>query len=563
VPREVVLLVDHSGSMEGAKWQAADWAVERFLSGLTGRDACALGLFHNTTRWFARTPRPADADTVAGATAFLREHRDSGGTELGVALEQALGLERAPGEMARHVLVITDAQVTDAGRILRLADEESGRPDRRRISLLCLDAAPNALLAHDLAERGGGVARFLTSAPDEEDITTALDEVLADWAEPVLSGLRLEVNRPGVEAAGRGAIDAGEAGWSAVDLGDLPAGRPVWVAGRVPRGEGDLVFRVRTARKHEVASCRLDPAREADARPALKALFGARRVRALEGLMHAGYRDEEVQDQLRRLGIDPAGAAGKAYAENARAGVRSALQKLLVREALDYGLASAATAFVAVRTEPGKPVDETVVVANALPAGWSERFIGGAGGYGGAAMALKCDARGPAAYYYSARLSLSDSSLPSGSLKRQAGRALSALAAPAAPAPASKAVVLFAGVPTFTGGEAVLFDSAASQGAGRLPDQATLEALEVRFPDGTPAAEGLDPGLCVLVFVDDLASPRARARLTDVVRQRGERPLNLRQRPGQAVRLVLIDPAGAWGQGAPRLEVALRWAETT
>src|SRR5262249_47309163 len=186
------------------------------------------------TRWFARTPRPADADTVAGATAFLREHRDSGGTELGVALEQALGLERAPGEMARHVLVITDAQVTDAGRILRLADEEAGRPDRRRISLLCLDAAPNALLAHDLAERGGGVARFLTSAPDEEDITTALDEVLADWAEPVLSGLRLEVNRPQVEAAGRGATDPGEPGWSGVDLGDLPAGRPGWVGGRAP-----------------------------------------------------------------------------------------------------------------------------------------------------------------------------------------------------------------------------------------------------------------------------------------------------------------------------------------
>jgi Ca-activated chloride channel family protein len=554
VPREVVLLVDHSGSMEGAKWQAADWAVERFLSGLTGRDACALGLFHNTTRWFAKAPRPADAGTVAGATAFLREHRDSGGTELGVALEQALGLERAPGEMARHVLVITDAQVTDAGRILRLADEEAGRPDRRRISLLCLDAAPNALLAHDLAERGGGVARFLTSAPDEEDITTALDEVLADWAEPVLSGLRLEVNRPGVEAAGRGTADPGEAGWSAVDLGDLPAGRPVWVAGRVLRGEGELVFRVRTARKHEVASCRLDPAREADARPALKALFGARRVRALEGLMHAGYRDEEVQDQLRRLGIDPAGAAGKVYAENARAGVRSALQKLLVREALDYGLASAATTFVAVRTEAGSPVEETVVVANALPAGWSEGFItAGRGGGVFPALARAAPASSPPEEE-------EEEEEEEGSSRRQ----LDAFAPPAAAAvPAAKAVVLFSGVPSFSGGEAVLFDSAASQGPYCLPDGATLEALEVCFPDGTPAAEGLDPGLCVLVFVDDLASPRARARLADVVRQRGERPLNLRKRPGQAVRLVLVDPAGAWGQGAPRLEVALRWAETT
>ena len=213
VPREVVLLVDHSGSMEGPKWQAADWAVERFLADLTGRDAFALGLFHSTTRWLARAPRPADERAVGEAVAFLEKHRDSGGTELGVALEQALGLGRAAGERARHVLIVTDAQVSDEGRILRLAEAESRRADRRRISVLCLDAAPNSYLAQELAERGGGVARFLTSDPEQGDIATALDEVLADWSEPVLAGLRLEVDRPGVEAAGH-----------AVTAGDRPAG---------------------------------------------------------------------------------------------------------------------------------------------------------------------------------------------------------------------------------------------------------------------------------------------------------------------------------------------------
>lgn len=189
VPREMVLLVDHSGSMEGAKWKAADWAVKRFLSGLSEQDAFALGLFHNTTRWFSQTPRKADAHGFQEAVRFLEEHKDSGGTELGVALEQALGLRRTEGERARNVLIVTDAEVTDAGRILRLADQESRRADRRRINVLCIDAAPNSFLVRELAEQGGGVAKFLTSAPEEEDITTALDEILADWAEPVLAGL--------------------------------------------------------------------------------------------------------------------------------------------------------------------------------------------------------------------------------------------------------------------------------------------------------------------------------------------------------------------------------------
>src|SRR5215813_8092680 len=58
-PREAILLVDHSGSMEGAKWEAADWAVKSFLYGLSERDTFALGLFHSRTKWFDKKPRKA------------------------------------------------------------------------------------------------------------------------------------------------------------------------------------------------------------------------------------------------------------------------------------------------------------------------------------------------------------------------------------------------------------------------------------------------------------------------------------------------------------------------
>jgi Ca-activated chloride channel family protein len=561
VPREVVLLVDHSGSMQGAKWQAADWAVQRFLSDLTEHDACDLGLFHNTTRWLGKAPRPATPAVVAEATELLNRHRDSGGTELGVALEQALTRERAPGERARHVLVLTDAQVSDAGRLLRLADDEARRPDRRRISLLCIDAAPNALLATDLAERGGGVARFLTSAPEEEDITTALEEVLADWAEPVLTGLRLEVDRPGVQASGRRSLETGEAGWSAVDLGDLPAGRPVWVAGRVPRGEGrELTFRVR-ARNREVAAFRLDPGKEADSRPAVRALFGAGRVRVLESLMHAGYSVDETRARLERLGHEPGAASEgreRVYAENARAAVLELVEKVLVREALDFGLASAATAFVAVRTEPGKPVEETAVVASALPAGWSTEAVVSclmaSPAPGAAGLTWGAPAAGPVQSWSE------DGDQPRARLRKSArGHFLGGSGAPPAPPTPPKAATVFQGVPAFVTGEAVLFDSGRAPDGDPIPAETTIEGVEVRFPDGPPDADSLGSELCLLIFVDDQAAPRARVRLADLVRQRGERPLNLARRPGQAVRLVLVDPAGNWAGAALRLEVALRW----
>ena len=580
IPREVILLVDHSGSMEGPKWEAADWAVERFLAGLNEDDSFALGLFHDTTTWFAQRPRKATPDAVKEAVAFLKKTRDSGGTELGVALEQALGRARSADTPARHVLILTDAEVSDAGRVLRLADLEAAKPDRRRVSVLCIDASPNAALASELAERGGGVSRFLTSNPDEDDVTTALDEVLADWSAPVLNGLTLEVNRAGAEAAGRAVALVVPGPVSAIDVGDLPAGRPVWVVGRAPLGDGPLSLRLR-ANGDAVADAQIDT----NAGPKLKALFGADRVRRLEYVMTGGTSGDALRTELARLGYDGADVGdAQVYAENARDAAAKVVRGLLVRESFAAGVPSSETAFVATRTEAGQPVTGTVAVANGLPAGWSDRFAGG-GGYGGAAanLLLCASFAAPSPAPMDADLESVDSMLMEfddledddgdtttdfDPLERQRGINISsgppapmrkmkkAFSPPASPAPAT-ARPAGAAVPSthevrvsVTAGQhtpadgAVLYDSASG-------DTGQFTFLSVTCSQ-TP-----DPELTLLLFVGDLASPRARVKLADVLRAGGRRPLNIRRDAGQSVRLTLEDPSGAWKDGVPAMEVVL------
>jgi Ca-activated chloride channel family protein len=588
VPREVILLVDHSGSMQGAKWEAADWAVRRFLSGLTAEDSFALGLFHNTTRWFSQRPRSATAEVVAEAVRFLEQNRDSGGTELGMALEQALSLPRSEGRRARHLLIVTDAEVADSGRILRLADEEVRRDEQRRISVLCIDAAPNAFLASELAEHGGGVARFLTSAPDEEDITTSLDEVLEDWARPVLAGLSLDIERPGAQVVGREVQPGAAAGWSAVDLGDLPAGRALWVAGRVPRGDkGEINFLLRTADGHELASRRVGLAKGQAERPALKALFGARRLLTLEWLLTSG---SDPAEEFTRLGYDPEqvlagqpGTPAKLYPENALRDRQAAIRHLLVKEALDYGLACSETAFIAQRTEAGKRIEGSVAVSSALSSGWSEQFLSrsvtlrspsrfatampAAAPPVGAAPPMPISRVLPAGDASATEPGIASSlrQLVSRVQRRAAdagGRAStgpeSAMDADQDDAAASSAP-LFSGLPAFADGAAVLFDSSTDASADRLPEEITLRRLEVRFPDGTPEPGSIASELTLLLYVGDAATPRARVRLIDLIRQGGARPLNVRRLSGQTVRLVLSDPGAAWASGVPRLEVVLHW----
>lgn len=595
VPREVILLVDHSGSMSGAKWDAADWAVKQFLAGLGPNDRFNLCLFHSTTRWYAGKMREATPAVVQDAIAFLERHRDSGGTELGTALEQALGQNRAVGDIARHLLIVTDAEVSDAARLCEMADHESARPDRRRISVLCIDAAPNSYLASELAERGGGVARFLTSSPEEEDITTALDALLADWAQPVLTGMRLEVNRPQVVAAGRAVESGPEPGWSAVDLGDLPAGRTVWVAGRAPAsGAPDLTFRL-VAGGRRLAQARM-PLAMCGERPALRALFGARRVLALEHIYSQTWSEVSPADVLRRLGYGPkevfSGAAALA-AEQVRGNrsdeIQSGLRTLLVREALDYGLICAETAFVATRQEAGKPVEETVLVPNALPSGWSETFAGGpptggalycmaapasppamsplpsparASGLGGLVrgltrgMAMRNQPSGPADVIMEAAAPPdSPEDVPAflrAPRRRSASQPPDLRSGKPAPEPdlfAGKPAgpgALFSGEPVFRNGAAVLFDTDQESDAEKLPTTGIFSRLELRLI----GASAVDAGAVLLLFVDDMLTPRARVRVADLLRQGGTRPVNVRRTAGTRVRVVLEDPGGAWPIGA-------------
>lgn len=555
--REAILLVDHSGSMSGAKWEAADWATRRFLGDLTPRDTFALGLFHDTAAWSAPRPAGATADMVARATDFLLTNKTSGGTNLGVALEQALALPRDTVERARHLLIVTDAEVTDADRILRLAEEEARRDDRRRISVLCIDAAPNGYLATALAERGGGVVRFLTSAPEEGDITGALDAILADWAAPLRLDVRLASDRGSIEGVQGSAA-------ATLSLGDLPMGRTIWTVGRAPAGAAPITFRASDG-NGTFAEARATSLPDATLLPALKALFGARRVLALEHLQGAGYEPGELRAALARLGYDPAQALHpasgerKLYRENARAATQGALRALLVAEALRYGLASAETAFVAVRREAGARVAATVVVANALPAGWSSAFAAGGGTrmMRMAAFAAPSSAGGRVSEQ---RFNLWQADGRGAIFNKLTGAFVPS--SPPTPVTASMSpprgqvgTTIFNGVPQVASGNATLFDATTTD-ATALPASGRLSRLIVHFPVGTDSAT-LDRSLLLDLYVDDLAAPRVSVSLTAIAAQGGVRPLNLVWRTGQPLRLILRDPLGLCMQKGLALEVAL------
>ena len=442
------------------------------------------------------------------------------------------------------MLIVTDAQVSDEGRLIRLAEEESKRADRRRISILCVDSSPNEALARQLAEAGGGSDRYVTSNPEGGDITTALDEIVDTWARPIATGLRLEIQTDALYATSRQPIKASTDGWCGLDMGDLPAGRPLWASGEAATAEGPLNLRLVDGHGEVLATW--TEANGEHVHGGVAALVGARRLQQLEELKGAQHTSAELRKRVEELGMIPAEGGtegGTLYPENQSSD--ETLAKLICQESLRSGIASTQTAFVAVRTESGKSGERTIIVANATPEGWED---GGLVRMAAPMMMSQVNSPPLSRNFYETDVCCSDSG--PAYLSRSARNASPRLQAVGARQPRASSVTLFDGVPAAGVGRIVLAELTMGLNGAKGIQVSRLLSL-VAEADGGVFPEGAE----LLLFVGDLARARARVRLSDLL-SGATRPLNVTCADGQILRLVLLIP-GTTAQVFGHLKVTL------
>jgi Ca-activated chloride channel family protein len=561
-PLDLQILVDHSGSMEGPKWAAADWAVEKLLSSLKRDDTFNLCLFESNTHWFREEPVKASPEHVAEAKRFLMD-RTAGGTELGLAIEQALRQPERRGRSARHLVVITDAQVSDDGRILRLIEDEREKKRGRRCSVVCIDSAPNSYLANEVAEAGRGIARFLTSSPGENDITNALDDVLTEISRPLLSRWRISTDRT-IAPGGTLEFDRRKGIYSA-PLDYLPSGRTTYVLVRGEEGLPGGSFSLLNEDGEEIDNCLTEEM------TGVGAVYGARLISRLEQLAASGLDRKAISEKVRAMGekLPPGAGSRPVYSENRLGENRALVSGLLAEVSLRYGVISSETGFIAVSKKKGSAPTRTVAVPNALADGWDDKFVTAGGGARRSiprpmANAMPATNRIALDSISSHRSLLSLSSeedrycrLQSSSIQIKDARRLmdyesawpddqeDLLERSDRPGGGTTGP-LFAGTAVWKGGEAVLFDSADKRGAAVGP---SISRLSVALNPGVEVR-----GLVLLLFLDDMQMPKVRVRLEDLRDLGGSRPLNLRY-TGERLRIVLMRESGSADPG--RIEVTL------
>lgn len=189
--RELVFVVDRSGSMAGEPLALAKETVREMLAHLRPVDSFDIvGFAAGTERLFGR-PRPANAENLVLALAFIDGMHSGGGTMMLDAVQAALADEVAAG-FNRYVLFLTDGYVGNETEIFAGAEDLVARISARgqvaRVFGIGIGSSVNRHLLDGLAEAGHGVARTVTL---REEPALVVNATMHDIDRPALTELRL------------------------------------------------------------------------------------------------------------------------------------------------------------------------------------------------------------------------------------------------------------------------------------------------------------------------------------------------------------------------------------
>lgn len=195
IPRDLTLVLDVSGSMNGRKIEQARAAGRQLLSTLRESDRFRLIDFSSDVRTFRDDFVSATPENVRQATRYLDALDASGSTNIEGALREALRPAAVSGRLP-VILFVTDGEPTIGDtrpeHLAALASDADAHADEpRRIFTFGLGSDVNVGLLEQLALEGRGTSQFVR--PDES-VERAVGIVADRLVGPVLTDVRVHVD---------------------------------------------------------------------------------------------------------------------------------------------------------------------------------------------------------------------------------------------------------------------------------------------------------------------------------------------------------------------------------
>lgn len=338
-PKELVFLLDKSGSMMGQPIEAAKALVSQSLKRMGPQDTFQIVAFDGAAYSMSPAPLPNTAENVAAANQWLSQLSGGGGTEMMRGIVQALSPSEDPSRL-RMVVFCTDAFIGNEYEILSAIRAHRGSA---RVFAFGIGSSVNRYLIEGMAREGRGAADYVSF---DESPEAAVQRLYLLLDRPVLTDLSVSFEGMTVSQL------------YPEHLPDLFAGQPLVVIGKYQgSGSGAVVLQGKLGNKAYRERIPVEATAAQGNSAVLGTLWGRRKIETLMNHQPGDPTPDTVEE--------------------------------IVALGLQFKLVTQYTSFVAVErrllADPGLPLT-TVLVPNELPAGVKAEGIFGEGAINAAVL---------------------------------------------------------------------------------------------------------------------------------------------------------------------------------
>lgn len=288
-PKELVFVIDTSGSMSGFPIEKAKETMKLALDGLYPQDTFNLITFAGDTHILFPEPVQATTENLRRAQEFLASRTGGGGTEMMKAIRAALDPTDKQNHM-RIVCFMTDGYV---GNDMEIISEVQKHPNARVFSF-GIGSSVNRFLLDKMAEEGRGEVEYVSLQDDGSAAARRFHERVRN---PLLTDISVE--------------------WAGLDVADiypkripdLFSAKPVVICGRYKTdGRGVISLRGKMSGRPFAREIEVNLPKDEPRRDVLATLWARAKIDDLMSQNYAGIQSGaprlDVSEAITQLGLE-------------------------------------------------------------------------------------------------------------------------------------------------------------------------------------------------------------------------------------------------------------------
>ena len=301
LPREMIFVIDTSGSMQGTSINEAKASLKMALARLNSQDKFNIIEFNSYHSSLYATTRWATPENITQATQWVNRLTADGGTEMLPALKTTLSQLNQDSELLQQIVFITDGSI---GNERALFSTIHHKLHNARLFTVGIGSAPNSFFMRKAAEFGRGT---FTHIGKLEEVEEKMENLFLKLESAVATNI--QITWPN------------DVEFYPNHIPDLYHGEPLVIAAKVEDLSGELIITGHTENQFWSESIQMNEARNDNG---IASVWARQKIESLE--------DKKISE-----------------------GQSEMLKQAIIDVALKHNLMSSHTSFVAVEEKVSRP----------------------------------------------------------------------------------------------------------------------------------------------------------------------------------------------------------------